>query len=152
MERNLIQPSQGQGTEAEGGYTLLEVLVAMSIFMIGILAIATMQTSALKSNSTSGGITEAVNAGQAWVEQIMAEPFDPSNPSDMLDPAENGNAAHQETYESGGQQYEIDWTTTFLDLDTDGNNDALAVVLSVQWNDLYGPHSVNFNFMKTTRF
>lgn len=150
MGKNLIQPSQGQGTEA--GYTLLEVLIAMSIFMIGILAIATMQTSALKSNSTSGGFSEAVNAGQAWVEQIMAESFDPTNPSDMLDPAENGNAAHQETYESGGQQYDIRWETTFLDLDTDGNNDALAVEVRVRWSDLYGPHSVNFNFMKTTRF
>jgi len=151
MERNLIQEAlPGQDTEA--GFTLLEVLIAISIFMVGILAIGTMQTSALKSNSTSVGMTQALNQGQAWVEQIMAEPFDPTNPSDMLDPAENGNADHQETYESGRQQYDIEWETTILDLDADGNNDALDVVLSVQWTDLYGPHSVDFRFLKTTRF
>lgn len=150
MGKNLIQTLPGQDPEA--GFTLLEVLIAMSIFMIGILAIGTMQTSALKSNSTSVGMTQALNQGQAWVEQIMAEPFDPTNPSDMLDPAENGNAAHQEIYESGRQQYDIEWVTAFVDLDSDGNNDALDVTLSVQWTDLYGPHSVNLEFMKTTRF
>jgi type IV pilus assembly protein PilV len=150
MERNLIHDLQGQDTEA--GYTLLEVLIAISIFMIGILAIATMQTSALKGNSTSVGFTQALNQGQAWVEQIMAEPYDPTNPSDMLDPADNGTAAHQRTYDSGRNQYTIEWETTAVDLPGGTNPDALDVELTVQWADLYGQHSVNIQFLKTTRF
>jgi len=150
MKRKAIEAVQRRDSEA--GYTLLEVIIALSIFMIGILAIGTMQTSALRGNSTSTGFTQAVNQGQAWVEQLMAEPFDPSSPSDILDPADNGTAAHQRTYQSGRQQYTIEWETTAVDLPGGSNPDALDVELSVQWADLYGQHSVDFQFLKTTRF
>ncbi len=45
----------------QAGFTLIEVLVALSIFAIGLLAIAGMQLTALKSNSYAYSIT-AINA------------------------------------------------------------------------------------------
>lgn len=137
----------------EAGFTLLEVLAAISIFMIGILAIASMQASALRGNSASMGMTEAVNAGQAMVERIMAMPFDPSTfPS----------TPQQETYTSAlGEQYTIEWQAddgdpgdgdAWHDLDGDGTNDAAEITVTVSWGDVMGQRSVVFNFMKTTQF
>ncbi len=140
-------------TETEAGYTLLEVLIAISIFMVGILAIGSMQAAALRSNATSMGVTEAVNVGQGTVERLLATSFDPASPDPVLDPANNGTAAHQDSYTSAlGEQYNVAWTTSYLDLNADGNNDALNINVNVVWGDLYGNRSVNFNFKKTTRF
>ncbi|MFA5516402.1 MAG: prepilin-type N-terminal cleavage/methylation domain-containing protein [Desulfuromonadales bacterium] len=56
------------------GFTLIEVLVALSIFAIGLLAIAQMQMTALKSNSYAYSLT-AINAVAAGiVEEIISWP------------------------------------------------------------------------------
>ena len=39
--------------EIEGGFTLIEVLVAMAIFLIGILAVLMMHIKAINSNATT---------------------------------------------------------------------------------------------------
>ena len=62
----------------QAGFTLIEVLVALSIFAIGLLAIAGMQLTALKSNSYAYSIT-AINAVASGVmEEIISwAPDDP---------------------------------------------------------------------------
>ena len=147
------RPEVENRKNGEAGYTLLEVLISITIFMVGILAIGSMQAAALRTNSTAMGVTEAVNIGQANVERILAIPFDPTAPDAALNPANNGASAHRDTFVSGlGERYDIEWTTTYLDLNSDGDNDALDIDLTVEWGDLYGQRSVGFNFRKTTRF
>lgn len=41
----------------ESGYTLIEVLIALTIFAVGMLAVAGMQTSGIRMNSTAGKLT-----------------------------------------------------------------------------------------------
>jgi len=43
----------------EKGFTLLEVIVAISILSFGLLAIASMQISAMRGNSFAGGSLRA---------------------------------------------------------------------------------------------
>ena len=58
------------------GFSLIEVLMVMAIFSIGILAVATLQVGAVNANSTARRIT----AGSAWlgdhIEKIMALGYD----------------------------------------------------------------------------
>jgi Tfp pilus assembly protein PilV len=70
----------------EHGYTLLEVLFAISIFMVGILAIGSMQASALKGNSVASGVTQAVEIAQRQIEEIMSIEYDPASPAAELTP------------------------------------------------------------------
>jgi len=58
--------------QQEGGFTLLEVLIATSIFMVGMLAIGSMQTRALLTNSKTRDITQAVNIAMRTAEDLMA--------------------------------------------------------------------------------
>lgn len=83
----------------EGGFTLLEVLIAVSIFSIGLLAIAAMQTSSIRTNSVAGQITARITWGQDKLEELLARPFDHGD----LDSAGN---PHQETT---GDGYTITW-------------------------------------------
>jgi type IV pilus modification protein PilV len=81
------------------GFTLLEVLFALAIFSIGILAIAGMQISSINGNSAARMQTEATTLAVERLERLSALPYDHAD----LDPYNNN--PHQAT--SGS--YTIVW-------------------------------------------
>jgi type IV pilus assembly protein PilV len=60
----------------EKGFTLLEVIVAISILTIGLLAVASMQVSAIRGNASAYGITEATSWAADQVEKLMILPYE----------------------------------------------------------------------------
>lgn len=54
------------------GFTLIEIMIAITVFAIGILAVASMQISAIKGNSFASGMTEACTVAQDKTEEIMS--------------------------------------------------------------------------------
>ncbi|MGA9176460.1 MAG: prepilin-type N-terminal cleavage/methylation domain-containing protein [Desulfobacterales bacterium] len=83
----------------EDGYTLIEILIAITIFAVGLLAVAGMQTSAIRMNSMAGNLTNFSTWGMDKIEELSALPY--SHP--LLDPANN---PHQEVL----GDYTISWT------------------------------------------
>jgi len=59
----------------QDGFTLIEVLIAVTIFAIGLLAIAAMQTSAIRMNSTGNQLTELSTLGIDRLENLMSLPY-----------------------------------------------------------------------------
>jgi type IV pilus assembly protein PilV len=59
----------------QAGFTLIEVLVALTIFAVGLLAIAAMQTSAIRMNSTGNRITEISTLSIDRLENLMSLPY-----------------------------------------------------------------------------
>jgi type IV pilus assembly protein PilV len=122
--------SRGEN-EPDAGFSLVEVLIALSIFAIGILAVATLQVSASIESRNSADITQASNLASGQMEEIMQLPFLHS----ALDPASN---PHSKT--SG--KYLIQWAVTNTDLNSDGVFESKTVDLSVSWERLFalGPN------------
>ena len=58
----------------QDGFTLIEVLIALTIFSVGLLAIAAMQTSAIRMNSTGNRLSELSTVGIEKFEQLMSLP------------------------------------------------------------------------------
>jgi type IV pilus assembly protein PilV len=54
----------------ERGFSLVELLIAVSIFSIGILALATLQISAIGGNRLGNELTEATYLGQDKMEEL----------------------------------------------------------------------------------
>ena len=55
----------------EEGYTLVEVLVALGILGFGLLAVATMQVTAIKTNARAGNLSHGTTLAQAKAEELM---------------------------------------------------------------------------------
>jgi len=59
----------------ENGFTLLEVLIALLIFSIGLLAAASMQMTSIRGNNHSAALTEASYWALGHMERLMSLPF-----------------------------------------------------------------------------
>lgn len=81
---------QGRG-EGEGveGFTLLEVLVAIVIISIGLLAVAGMQTTAITANATSRDATIAIQLAEEMVDRIRVNGGDTPEIYDNLGTGNN---------------------------------------------------------------
>ena len=102
----------------EKGFTLLEVLIAISIFAIGILGVASMQITAIGGNTSARTHTEAATWAADRVERLMALPYT------HADLAQGNHNAPNEGI------YAISWTVT--DDTPITNTKTIAVI--VTWN------------------
>jgi len=78
----------------ERGFTLIEVLIAMAIFSIGILGVGTMQIRSTTGNTSARIRTEASIWAQDRVETLMLLSYGNSD----LDPANNPHSANEGLY------------------------------------------------------
>ena len=58
------------------GFSIMETLIALSIFTIGILAVATLVLSAIGENASARRVTEATALAEGRLEQLMALTYD----------------------------------------------------------------------------
>lgn len=109
------------------GFTLLEVLMAMAIFLIGILAVGSMQIAAVEDNASARKRTEAATWAADQAENLMSLPY-----VNILD---------------GGPVIEGAYTIRW---DVDENvplTNTKTITVRVTWNDR-GSRSYSVDFMK----
>ena len=63
-------------TKNQNGFTLVELLIALVIFAVGILGVGAMQLTSIKGNSKGNRISQASNLAADRIEQIMNMPYD----------------------------------------------------------------------------
>jgi type IV pilus assembly protein PilV len=133
-------PRQPNILFTDRGYTLIEMMIAISIFAIGFLAIAYMQITASKNNRTGSEITEAATIATDRIEMLMVLDFDNS----LLDPANN---PHPPAPDNTQGKYNIQWIVTDTDLNGNGTNDSKVIDMTVSWPGA-GNKAVNIDFIK----
>ena len=74
------------------GFTLLEILAAISIMAIAMLAIASMQFTVVRNNLTGAQFTDAIEIARQQMEFLKNEDGDPLNLASLLNPVERDPA------------------------------------------------------------
>lgn len=92
------------------GFTIIEVLIAISIFAIGILAVASMQISAVQGHGKSNAKLETQRFMTEQVELLMAEDFA------TFDAISAQSGAPEGTVSYGG--YTVQWDIFVVDSGT----------------------------------
>ena len=87
----------------EAGFTILEVLLAVSLLSIGLLGIANMQVAAIQGNASARRTSERVAWAQDKLEELMTLSYAHAD----LDPSGN---THTEGSPPAG--YAISWDVT----------------------------------------
>lgn len=85
------QRQQYRSAITDRGFTLIEVLVAIAIFAVGILAVAKMQYWTVRNNTTGNITTQATQLARAQIEALkntsnvssLTNGTDPNNPIDV---------------------------------------------------------------------
>jgi type IV pilus modification protein PilV len=80
------------------GYTLIEVLIAMAIFAVGFLALASLQIKSISQNASSRMYSEATTMAVESLERLISLPYSHTE-------LDQGNNPHRMT--TGG--YTIEW-------------------------------------------
>ena len=57
------------------GFSIIECLISLSVFTIGILAVATLVLSSIGENASARRITEATALAEARLEQLVTQPY-----------------------------------------------------------------------------
>jgi len=65
------------------GFTLLEVIFAVSILTVGILAVAAMQSTSIRGNASAWGTSEATTIAMGQIESLMDLPYDDADLEDL---------------------------------------------------------------------
>ncbi len=134
---NRIIGKEQRGIESSG-FTLIEILIAMAIFSIGILAIATMQLSSVNGNGNARRFSEAAAFAQGQIELIQLNSFNnvPAMPS-MVPPGVVNASGYRILTTIQGQS----------DLDANGTNDVMTIL--VQVFDPSGVERSRVSFLKS---
>ena len=81
------------------GYTLVEVLIAMAIFAVGFLALASLQIRSISQNASSRMYTDATTMAVESMERLISLPY---NHAEL----DQGNNPHSTPTTEG---YTIEW-------------------------------------------
>ncbi|VVS94960.1 PilV family protein [Desulfoluna spongiiphila] len=119
----------------EEGTTLIEVMVASVVLLVGLLGIAALQIHAMRANANAFNMTEgAVTIGDR-IEQVLSETW-----TDKTTGGDLAEGTHTST--------EGDYTVTWQVEDSD-NGRSKTVNLNVSWGSGDDSHSISQVMVRT---
>ena len=128
------------------GFTLIEVLMALAIFTIGILAIGTLQLAAIKGDSKARFSTEAAVLAQDTLERLIALRLDPDAAQLPAEFRSDLNSDPSRSFRDSTGKYTVDWSVSPLH---NPINNAVTIDMIVSWRERGITRRVIYNYIKT---
>jgi len=90
MKKYIDRFAQPMRSMGPAGFTLIEVLIGLSILTVGILGVATMQISAIRGNHFSDNTTTALILAEQKMEDLLSRTYDDGDLNNV-NPANDNN-------------------------------------------------------------
>lgn len=119
---------------SEKGFSLVEVLVALSIFIIGLLAVAKVLDTSIQYTSSARLLTEATEIAQYQMEELMSAPYNDLDLDESLSPYGPDSIGH----------YRVSWTVQ----DNVPLSAMKTIQLTVAWKDQGESKNLTVDFLK----
>ena len=136
------------------GFTLLEVIMAVSILTVGLLAVASLQVTAMRGNSMSMEYTESTEKIQDTVEKLMNRDY---SHTDLNDTDGDGTSGLDETganadHSIDGAVYDVYWNIADNNV-WDGAawrnvNGIKTIRIIVKWTERGRPRDYSFDLLR----
>jgi type IV pilus assembly protein PilV len=146
------------------GFTLVEILIAIAILAFGLLAVATMQVRAIKTNAIASGISQGLTVGQAKVEELMNLSYSHADLNDDGGGVSNGTGqdADDDGVDDDGGNFGLDDTTVADGSDANGRytiywniavdepaTSSKTIRVIVTWTERGRNKNIKLDFVKT---
>ena len=128
MRKTLFQGKKLDGSE---GFTLLEVIIAVFVFSIGILATVSMQISSLQGNSIANSNTVAASIAASVIEELR--------PLAYNDPALAPGPHPLPDQECYGVSYAVQQDVIIAN--------TLSIRVTIDWADGSTPRTVDIDYL-----
>ncbi len=128
---NLLQNKQA--------FSMLEVLIAICLLAIVMMALATLQSRGIRGNDLGNRTSQAIALAQDQLEELIHSASGGNFPLPVPspNPFPDANNPMSETGAAGGI-----FTRTWQLQDNIPVTDAQTITVTVTWNDLIGQHQV----------
>jgi type IV pilus modification protein PilV len=121
-------------SKSERGFTLIEVLVALSIMSLGMIGILALQKAATSASGYSRRATEAAVLAEDRLEEMRTLPL--STVTDDSDVVDASGVANDDGL------FTRTWTLVLAD-------ELATITVRVQWNESDGTHAITFRTLRT---
>jgi Tfp pilus assembly protein PilV len=141
------RPIEGR-LQREGGFSLIEVLVAMGVLVFGLLAVATMQIGAVRGNYFSGNTSAALTLATERMEDLFTrnwnDPIFTDNPANNTDLSSITTVDFEDAVNLGGTPYRriVNFANSTGQMPT-----SRQMTVIVTWGD--NGHSVSVSSFRT---
>ena len=131
------QLDQADDRKGERGFTLIEVLIALLVLMVGMAGILSLQITSMKATSFSRHATEASSLAEDKVEDLRTVPISSSRFADGTDQVDSRGVA------AADGQYTRSW---FISPGTE----TTIITVSVAWTERGSePYTITMADMRT---
>ncbi len=133
----------------DSGFTLMEILIAMVIFSIGLLGVAKMQISSIQGNAYSQEVTDATVIAKDKIEELMAVNYHNLRFLSDVDADGNNGGGLDDTgaaadYSQVMGRYTLSWNVA-IDFPIDRT---MTLRIIVNWQDRGQTKNVTMDYMK----
>lgn len=161
------------------GFTIVEVLIAMMIFSIALLALVSLATTSMKATEMGRRMTQGVNLATQKMESLKAVPFKHLNRDGVYGSIDRDCSVDVETGPNftcipatatdtlDSMVYTWYWKVAYIDLNRNGetyatpgltgaegdpnidDGDMRLVTVVVEWSDIMGSHNATLSMLRS---
>jgi type IV pilus assembly protein PilV len=125
---SIVEAQMPAPKNSQSGFTLIEMLVSIVILAVGLLGLAQLQVTAIKTNSQSMTSTTAQILAQKVIEEVVAKPADDA----LFNGASTGTWPGSPYTEDGGGTYNVTYDVAQLTAGGYAISNLFKVTITVQ--------------------